>query len=76
MLTPEEAPLQGDEGAPDAWLVLAPAVIEELRGLEPGIDIHVLTWLDRANRDVLTVHPRECSAPAPPTASTRSACTA
>ena len=58
MSTPDEAPLQGDEGAPDAWLVLDPAVIEGLRGLEPGIDILVLTWLDRASRDVLTVHPR------------------
>ena len=55
---PGEAPLQGDEGAPDAWLVLNPAVSEGLRGLQPGTDVLVLTWLDRASRDVLTVHPR------------------
>lgn len=53
-----KAPLQGDEGAPDAWLVLSPAVSEALRGLQPGNDVLVLTWLDRASRDVLTVHPR------------------
>ena len=53
-----KAPLQGDEGAPDAWLVLSPAVSEALRGLQPGSDVLVLTWLDRASRDVLTVHPR------------------
>ena len=55
---PGEAPLQGDEGAPDAWLVLDPAVSEGLQGLQPGTDVLVLTWLDRAGRDVLTVHPR------------------
>ena len=58
LLEPGEAPLQGDEGAPDAWLVLDPAVSEGLRGLQVGTDVLVLTWLDRASRDVLTVHPR------------------
>ena len=55
---PGDAPLQGDEGAPDAWLVLNQAVKEGLRGLQAGADVLVLTWLDRASRDVLTVHPR------------------
>jgi len=55
---PGEAPLQGDEGAPDAWLVLNPAVGEGLGGLQAGTDVLVLTWLDRARRDVMTVHPR------------------
>jgi tRNA-Thr(GGU) m(6)t(6)A37 methyltransferase TsaA len=58
LLDPGDAPRQGDEGAPDAWLVLDPAVSEGLRGLEVGTDVLVLTWLDRASRDVLTVHPR------------------
>jgi tRNA-Thr(GGU) m(6)t(6)A37 methyltransferase TsaA len=53
-----EAPLQGDEGAPDAWIAFEPSVSEGLRGLEPGAEILVLTWLDQASRDVLTVHPR------------------
>jgi tRNA-Thr(GGU) m(6)t(6)A37 methyltransferase TsaA len=52
------APNQGDEGAPDAWLVFAPAVREALDGIHAGDDILVLTWLDRARRDVLRVHPR------------------
>lgn len=53
-----EAPLQGDEGAPEAWLVFDPAVGEALRDLRPGTDVLLLTWLDRARRDVLSVHPR------------------
>jgi tRNA-Thr(GGU) m(6)t(6)A37 methyltransferase TsaA len=55
---PADAPKQGDEGAPDAWIVLEPRVVEGLRGIEPGHDLIVLTWLDRARRDVLSVHPR------------------
>jgi tRNA-Thr(GGU) m(6)t(6)A37 methyltransferase TsaA len=52
------APRQGDEGAPDAWLVFDPRVRDGLRGLHAGTDIMVLTWLDRADRAVLTVRPR------------------
>jgi tRNA-Thr(GGU) m(6)t(6)A37 methyltransferase TsaA len=53
------APKQGFEGAPDAWLVLDPAVAEAARDLLPGAEVFVLTWLDRADRDVLAVHPRD-----------------
>jgi tRNA-Thr(GGU) m(6)t(6)A37 methyltransferase TsaA len=60
MLTePSEAPRQGFEGAPDAWLVLEPRVREALDGITPGAQVIVLTWLDRARRDVLRVHPRD-----------------
>ena len=52
------APKQGDEGAPDAWLAFEPRVAEGLGGLRVGDDLLVLTWLDRAQRDVLRVHPR------------------
>jgi tRNA-Thr(GGU) m(6)t(6)A37 methyltransferase TsaA len=52
------APKQGDEGAPDAWLVLDAGVIEGLDGIKTGDEIIVLTWLDRAQRHVLNVHPR------------------
>jgi tRNA-Thr(GGU) m(6)t(6)A37 methyltransferase TsaA len=52
------APLQGDEGAPEASLVFDRAVREGLRDLAPATEILVLTWLDRARRDVLSVHPR------------------
>jgi tRNA-Thr(GGU) m(6)t(6)A37 methyltransferase TsaA len=53
------APKQGDEGSPEAWLVFDPAVRDGLRDLEPGTDVLVLTWLDRARRDVLTTRPRD-----------------
>jgi tRNA-Thr(GGU) m(6)t(6)A37 methyltransferase TsaA len=52
------APKQGDEGAPDAWLVFEPAAVEGLQGIRPGDEVIVLTWLHRARRDVLSVHPR------------------
>lgn len=52
------APRQGDEGAPDAWLEIAAEVAEGLVGLAVGDELIVLTWLHRAQRDVLMVHPR------------------
>jgi tRNA-Thr(GGU) m(6)t(6)A37 methyltransferase TsaA len=52
------APKQGDEGAPDAWLAFEPAVLEALEGIRAGDEVIVVTWLDRARRDVLRVHPR------------------
>jgi tRNA-Thr(GGU) m(6)t(6)A37 methyltransferase TsaA len=53
------APKQGDEGAPDAWVVFEPNMGEALSGLEAGDDVLLLTWLDRADRAVLSVHPRD-----------------
>ena len=55
---PALAPKQGDEGAPDAWLAFEPAVLEALDGIRAGDEVIVITWLDRASRDVLSVHPR------------------
>jgi tRNA-Thr(GGU) m(6)t(6)A37 methyltransferase TsaA len=55
----ETAPKQGFEGAPDAWLVFDPDMAEAIRDLAVGADIFLLTWLDRARRDVLAVHPRD-----------------
>ena len=52
------APNQGDEGAPEAWLVFEPRFADALDGLAEGDDLLVLTWLDRSDRDVLRVHPR------------------
>jgi tRNA-Thr(GGU) m(6)t(6)A37 methyltransferase TsaA len=54
----EAAPMQGDEGAPEAWLEFDPALADALDGIAAGADVLVLTWLDRAARDVLRVHPR------------------
>lgn len=55
---PESAPRQPDEGAPEAWLLFDSTVLEGLRSLRVGDDVIVITWLDRARRDVLSVHPR------------------
>ncbi|MET8352949.1 MULTISPECIES: tRNA (N6-threonylcarbamoyladenosine(37)-N6)-methyltransferase TrmO [unclassified Micromonospora] len=52
------APRQGDEGAPDAWLVFDPQVERALDDVRVDAELLVLTWLDRARRDILTVHPR------------------
>ena len=54
----KDAPMQGSEGAPDAWLELAPFAIEGLDGLAAGDEIIVVTWLHEARREVLKVHPR------------------
>ncbi len=55
----ETAPKQGFEGAPEAWLVFDPEMADGVRDLTTGDDIYVLTWLHRAQRDVLAVHPRD-----------------
>ncbi|MDQ3948896.1 MAG: tRNA (N6-threonylcarbamoyladenosine(37)-N6)-methyltransferase TrmO [Gemmatimonadota bacterium] len=52
------APRQADEGAPEAWLVFEPEILEGLKSLRLGDEVIVITWLDRARRDVLSVHPR------------------
>ena len=52
------APKQGNEGSPEAWLVVDGRFADGLRDLGVGDDVIVLTWLDRARRDVLLVHPR------------------
>jgi tRNA-Thr(GGU) m(6)t(6)A37 methyltransferase TsaA len=56
--TRKEAPKQGAEGAPDAWLDLDPAFTPGLLGLAPGEDVIVITWLHQADRQVLEVRPR------------------
>ena len=53
------APKQGDEGAPDAWIAFDAAVADALDGIAAGDRLLVLTWLDRARRDVLRVRPRD-----------------
>ena len=54
----ESAPRQADENAPAACLVFEPEVLEGLRSVRPGDEMILITWLDRARRDVLSVHPR------------------
>ena len=54
----EDAPMQGDEGAPEAWLELLPFAAPGLMGITVGEELIVLTWLHLAQRDILQVHPR------------------
>jgi tRNA-Thr(GGU) m(6)t(6)A37 methyltransferase TsaA len=53
-----DAPRQGSEGAPDAWLEVQAWAADALRGLAVGDELLVITWLHQARRDVLQVHPR------------------
>ncbi|MGI8855509.1 MAG: tRNA (N6-threonylcarbamoyladenosine(37)-N6)-methyltransferase TrmO [Thermomicrobiales bacterium] len=54
----EAAPRQGYEGAPEAWVELAAPMAHALVGIAAGDELVILTWLHRARRDVLQVHPR------------------
>lgn len=54
----DEAPRQGSEGAPDAWLEVEPWAAEALHGLSAGDEILVITWFHAADRGVLKTHPR------------------
>ena len=57
LIDPGCAPCQG-EGAPDAWLHINDDLASGLGDLRPGAECLILTWLDRARRDVLEVHPQ------------------
>ena len=56
---PAQAPKQGVEGGPDAWLVFDDAYKPAMGGLAVGGRAHVFTWLHLADRSVLRVHPRD-----------------
>jgi tRNA-Thr(GGU) m(6)t(6)A37 methyltransferase TsaA len=53
-----DAPRQGVEGAPDAWLELDEALAPALGRIVAGDDLIVVTWLHLARRDVLETYPR------------------
>jgi tRNA-Thr(GGU) m(6)t(6)A37 methyltransferase TsaA len=57
LATRADAPRQGYEGAPEAWVEISSAVADGLLGIESGDEIIVITWLDRSQRDILQVHP-------------------
>ncbi|HVU93712.1 MAG TPA: hypothetical protein VHE34_00740 [Puia sp.] len=42
--TREDAPRQGFEGAPDAWLELKEGFVPALRGVRVGDELIVITW--------------------------------
>jgi tRNA-Thr(GGU) m(6)t(6)A37 methyltransferase TsaA len=52
------APMQGFEGAPDAWLEVRPWAAKGLHRLAVGDEIIVVSWFHKARRNVLRVHPR------------------
>jgi tRNA-Thr(GGU) m(6)t(6)A37 methyltransferase TsaA len=54
----EDCPRQGWEGAPDAWVEIDPAFVDGLDGITPGLEVILLTWFHKAERNVLKVHPR------------------
>jgi len=69
----EDAPRQGDEGAPDAWVVFDASVRDALADVGVGDELILITWFDRADRDVQKVHPRgDTSRPSTGVFSTRS----
>src|SRR5262249_41903803 len=53
-----EAPDQGDEGAPDAWLEVNEMVADRLEGIAVGNEMTLITWLHQSHRDILKLHPR------------------
>ena len=54
----EDAPMQGYEGAPDAWIEIEPTFAQALEGVSTGDSVVLLTWFHKADRAVLKVHPR------------------
>ncbi|MBO0696240.1 MAG: tRNA (N6-threonylcarbamoyladenosine(37)-N6)-methyltransferase TrmO [Verrucomicrobia bacterium] len=69
----KDAPRQGREGAPDAVIDVLPSYVKALHRMRVGDEIIILSWLHRAQRDVMEVHPRrDASRPLTGVFSTRS----
>jgi len=62
LLDRKNAPRQGNEGAPDAWLEIDPAYEPALLGIAAGNEVLVFTWFHQSRRDTLRVHPRDLPA--------------
>lgn len=54
----EAAPKQASEGGIDAWIEIHPSFAEGLEGIAVGSDVILVTWLHKASRNRLRVHPR------------------
>jgi tRNA-Thr(GGU) m(6)t(6)A37 methyltransferase TsaA len=54
----DDAPRQGFEGAPNALIEVLPPYRKALHRMQTGDEIIVITWLHRAQRHILKVHPR------------------
>jgi tRNA-Thr(GGU) m(6)t(6)A37 methyltransferase TsaA len=55
----EDAPKQGSEGGEQVWLEINTNVAAGLDDIKVGDEITVITWLHRADRTILKVHPRD-----------------
>lgn len=53
-----DAPDQGSEGAPKAWIEMDKEFAKAVDGIAAGSEIILLTWLHQSDRSVLQVHPR------------------
>lgn len=58
LTTRKDAPHQGTEGAPDAWVEVNSMFAEGLEGISAGSEIIVITWLHKTNRNIFKLHPR------------------
>ena len=54
----EECPLQENENAPEAAIIIFPEFIEGVRDIVAGSEILLLTWLHMADRSVIKCYPR------------------
>ena len=54
----EDCPLQENEDAPEATIEIYPEFLEGIKDLKPGSKIVLLTWLNKADRDVIACIPR------------------
>ena len=56
--TIEDCPLQGNENAPDADVIIYPEFIEGIKDIKPGAEMLLLTWLHAADRSIIKCYPR------------------
>ena len=54
----EDAPRQGREGAPNASIEVLASYMKALHRMQVGDEIIMISWLHRARRNVMEVHPR------------------
>lgn len=54
----EDCPLQGNENAPDAEVIIYPEFKEGIKDIKAGTEILLLTWLHAADRSVIKCYPR------------------
>lgn len=55
----KDAPCQGSQGAPEAWVIVNENVAEGIRDIHVGDKVIILTWLHLADRSILKVHPQD-----------------